>query len=74
MASYVGKLIIEILYPYFEVFSEYQKNLLKWLVENFCKPRASDIKSNVTELDENDEQKSGEDTYLVPEDIYGVMI
>ena len=74
MASYVGKLIIEILYPYFELFSEHQTNLLKWLVGKFCKPRASDIKSNVTELDENDEQKSGEDTYLVPEDIYGVML
>ena len=74
MASYVGKLIIEISYPYFEQFCEHQKNLFKRLVGKFLKPRASDIKSNITKLDENDEQKSGEDTYLVPEDIYGVML
>ena len=74
MASYVQRLVIGIFYPCFKQFCEHQKNVLKWFTGKFLKPHASDIKSNVIELEENDEQKIGEDTVLVPEDIYGVML
>ena len=74
MASCVRGLIIRIFYPCFKQFCEDQKNLLNWFTGKFLKPRASDIKSNVTELEEDDEQKIGEDSFLVPEDIYGVML
>ena len=74
MASYVRRLIIGIFYPSFKQLCEHQKNLLKWFTGKFLKPRASGTKSNVTELEEKDGQKIGEDTFLVPEDIYGVML
>ena len=74
MASYVRRLIIGIFYPCFKQFCEHQKNVLKWFTGKLLKPYPSNIKSNVIELEENDEQKIGEDTVLVPEDIYGVML
>ena len=74
MASYVRRLIVGIFYPCFKQFCEHQKNVLKWFTGKFLKPRASEIKSNVTELEEDDEQKIGEDSFLVPEDIYGAML
>ena len=74
MASWVRRLIIGIYYPCFKQFCGDHKNLLKWFTGKFLKPHPSDIKSNVTELEEDDEQKIGEDSFLVPEDIYGVML